>query len=224
MPIPTTAARVVVKLPRVSALPHDVITNTFWFSKATGSNHDLTDLGQRVRDFYNTVPTGQSKAVASFLARCLSRGSGIGSVTVTDFSTTPETVVNLTMTLGAAAATPTTDFPAEVAIAMTFKNSTATTVPIRRRRGRIYLGPLTANQFTTTFNEITPGNDLFVIPNAAAKDLKLSTGHTTSADWHWAVYSRADSALYDVTDGSVDDAFDTQRRRGYAPSGRIAWS
>ena len=82
-----------------------------------------------------------------------------------------------------------------------------------RRRGRIYVGPLNAFEAG-----VRPG------PNMRANTLALGSrlaqvgnaGNTT-----WLMKSTTDNAYRKIERIGVDDAWDTQRRRGLAPSVRV---
>jgi hypothetical protein len=45
-----------------------------------------------------------------------------------------------------------------------------------------------------------------------------------SASWDWVVYSPTDDAYHEVANGWVDNAWDTQRRRGYKPTSRTTFT
>ena len=90
--------------------------------------------------------------------------------------------------------------------------------PKQRHRGRFYIGPLTATGTVATtapchLNSIF-WNDLTA---ATAKALLGLTGA------NWRVWSRRDAAVYTVTGGFVDNAFDTQRRRGAKATARVIY-
>ena len=98
-----------------------------------------------------------------------------------------------------------------------------------RRRGRIYLGPLAAVAADSSTGR---PNTSFVtaIKNAAAAYL---ASVTTDGTFTWVVHSHTTGAspgTYDetgnsvtVNQGWVDNAWDTQRRRGMAPTTRSAF-
>jgi hypothetical protein len=45
----------------------------------------------------------------------------------------------------------------------------------------------------------------------------------TTEDVTWTQYSRKYNEMNVVTEGFINDAFDTQRRRGFEPTSRILW-
>jgi hypothetical protein len=94
------------------------------------------------------------------------------------------------------------------------------------QRGRIYFGPLNPDAFEGSgggdeWN--TPPRPATAFKNilaAAASDLE----DANDADNTWIVYSRVLDQGFAVTDGWIDNAFDTQRRRGVAATARTLWS
>lgn len=95
------------------------------------------------------------------------------------------------------------------------------TDPIRNRRGRIYIGPLTAACMTTTLSETQlPGFYSGFINLLAAQSTQM-VSRGVSAPCRWAVYSRSMGKAYPVLSGRVNNEVDTQRRRGLNPT---AWT
>jgi hypothetical protein len=84
----------------------------------------------------------------------------------------------------------------------------------------VYIGPLgvTVNAANAT--------DVAARPTTASKNTilqgirKLNTAVNGAINLTWVVYSRKLNAFAAVHDMWVDDAFDTQRRRGEAPTTR----
>jgi hypothetical protein len=88
-----------------------------------------------------------------------------------------------------------------------------------RQRGRIYVGPLNGSAMEDT------GGDARVTPQCrsdlAAAFKRLGAFEDALA---WAVFSRKDNeARGPIGGGWVDNAFDTQRRRGRDASVRTSW-
>jgi len=82
-----------------------------------------------------------------------------------------------------------------------------------RRRGRIFLGPLSGAQLS---NERPP---------AAFQDSALAFGQAlasagTAGNTTWLMYSQRDLTYAKIESIWVDDAWDIQRRRGLAPTAR----
>jgi hypothetical protein len=101
------------------------------------------------------------------------------------------------------------------------------TRPRARRRGRLYVGPLNVSALDETF----PAGDTAINPPfanlvATAAQSLVSRLPLIDPEAHWCVWSRRDAQLYALTDtedqlvGWIDDAFDTQRRRGRKATSR----
>lgn len=131
--------------------------------------------------------------------------------------------------------------PSEVAMCLSYRGAFESGVNRRRNRGRIYLGPLDASVGAQ-------GTDSFR-PTAGAMDTLAGAGGglvgpisygTGGGIMDWCVFSRAEAGVPVGTDdaysaaqlfpafrpvsvGFVDDAFDTQRRRGADPTSRATF-
>jgi hypothetical protein len=107
--------------------------------------------------------------------------------------------------------------PYEVAACVSYHNGG----PGPRNRGRIYIGPLVTTAITSGGNNGAPmmATEVLNIFSAAAEALATDPG----LECTWVHWSRANAELYPVVGGWVDNAPDTQRRRGIAPSTRTTW-
>lgn len=228
----TKQIRAVVTVPHPTLLPRDWIVNTWAFSQ---SDDDLEAAGDNIAAgldaFYEEVISWLSSEYswdASTLElidmtdprpRFPFRSQGLG--------------ISGEITTG-------NDFPAEVALCLSFKADSVSGQRPARRRGRVYVGPL---QITGT-DAVVPSTTLVntVINGAAALVAALGTTD-------WCVYSRYThygvpvgariddkdangDRVYDevpanlsasfapVTSWWVDNAFDIQRRRGPGASSR----
>ena len=126
--------------------------------------------------------------------------------------------------------------PEEVAIAMTIRvaNFSALQVeaqldadpqverPRQRGSGRLYLGPVNGSTVETDAagRARVPQFWRDRIGRAAQR---LQTQLTANGH-QWCVWSRANSAMIPVATVQVDDAFDTQRRRGPRPGVRTSYA
>jgi hypothetical protein len=108
--------------------------------------------------------------------------------------------------------------PFEVACCFSFEAERQAGKVQRRRRNRVYLGPL--NTIT-----LDPAGKV----NLAYRNLVLHRGKNlkTSADasvnWDWVVFSPTDSESHAVDTIYINDAFDTQRRRGLPVTAKTLW-
>jgi hypothetical protein len=110
--------------------------------------------------------------------------------------------------------------PEECAVCLSYNIIPPGVIPARAR-GRIYIGPLNV----AAMDDVT-SNDQPVHVNPALMQLLLGAGASVQgalagAGIDWCLYSRRNAEAYVISQFSVDDAFDTIRGRGTAPSVRI---
>lgn len=108
---------------------------------------------------------------------------------------------------GSAPCVPGTAGVNEVALCLSYYSGANTP----RRRGRMYLGPLTGTQMNNR-----PSINLL----QGVIDLGAGINALGGLDVSWVQYSPTDNVNSDVTDYYVDNAWDTQRSRGLNPTGR----
>lgn len=196
----------------------DIVTNTFHFDSDTG---DVEDVAPEI----HTELTAFYQAVDVYMAADLIQNT----MTVTYYDLedpTPrapryEATIALTPTAGSA-------LPPEVALCVSMQGATGSGVNMRRRRGRIYLGPLVASAANVSGGRVQPSNTMMTNIAAAAGALKTITGTYGTT---WAVFSPTtysemsdyDAAFEDVVSGWVDSEFDIQRRRGTVAQSRVTF-
>ena len=110
--------------------------------------------------------------------------------------------------------------PSEVAFVVSFQGVRIAGGNQARRRGRIYLGPLTSTAADTATGRPAAATISTV---ATAADV-LVTSSKAAADWEWSVWSTVNLDGTNVDNGWVDNAWDTQRRRGISPTARTLFS
>jgi hypothetical protein len=103
--------------------------------------------------------------------------------------------------------------PGEVAIVSSFYAGTNT----KRKRGRHYIGPLGTVTSDAGASPRPSSGTMASIANRA-QNVAQTTENVT-----WVQVSQVASLASVVTNGWVDNAYDTQRRRGNAPSTRTNW-
>lgn len=102
--------------------------------------------------------------------------------------------------------------PPEVSLCGSFQAVQASGIPQARRRGRIYIGPLSVANLETTGR---PAATRVTLLRNALEALRVASA--AAASWEWSVFSTRNLVNYSVANGWVDDEFDTQRRRGRLP-------
>jgi hypothetical protein len=204
---------------RLTLLPRDRCINTWHFSVASTvpSGAELDDIRTKLSNFYFTATT--NLAVARFFSANLISPMTIRYYNMDEPAPRPpirsDTVIWVPEPSG-------TSLPSEVAVVMSYRG-TPGNMPIKNNRGRIYLGPLREVSGEQSFNDWRPGPGFRQAIQGAGTALIAAGSTGLSA---WVVYSPTRKALglspvfSLVDDGYVDNAFDTQRRRGLAPTTR----
>lgn len=211
----------VCRLQPFSGLPKDQYENT-WYTDNLGGAVVPTALTA----FYNSLSTWLSTEISS----------GSGNLKIDVYSKTlgteptwgpPDTTYSEYVT----GITGSSNLPGEVACCLSF-HADLTGIPeygppvtggehgksrLRaRRRGRVYIGPLSASVMTLESSTQTP--------RLAAGFLTALTGAATTLKsaltGEWCVYSKVDNAMHPVVGGWADNEFDTVRRRGRTSSSK----
>lgn len=112
----------------------------------------------------------------------------------------------------------------ELAICTSFQGERISGIPQGRRRGRIYIGPITTSAIAGSVVNPTAITAI----NAAMKG--LADQGNEPAGWEWCVFSRrgapppAVPTATAVTEGWTDNSMDVQRRRGVKATTRNTWT
>nr|CRY96596.1 hypothetical protein [uncultured prokaryote] len=209
-PVITDVFRAQVIFQGVSGLPEDVYVNNLYFR-----NDDVVAptgaIKRAVANYYSEANGASTNAVASYM----NGGIGGAQVKIYDlgesgrrFPINPtDTTLDINFT--------STDsiLPEEVALVMSFRGG-----PGKRQRGRIYVGPF-VNGVAQEANGLSrPRNELITAMGESGLNLM-----NTSENITWVVASPTGASSIEVTQVSVDNAFDTQRSRGTASNERRTW-
>jgi hypothetical protein len=206
----------------VSGVPADVTVNTFHFSTAApvATPADYDAAVTLVHEFFSTMTTAGAK-VETLLGQHLDPASA--RVKVYDM-TDPMPRVPRRDSPQPLGSTGAGFLPSECALVVSFRGLSESGVLARRNRGRIYLGPLAGavGTFSAASGDVRP--TLLAQQIAVAAALRLSTAALPAgANLIWSIYSKVDNALRPVGSGYVDNALDTQRRRGRLATSRVSW-
>lgn len=208
-----TIYRVLVTVPAVNTLSKDAIVNNWGINGSPTYTDFWPNLQTALVSFYNAWGAQRSNAYTwpATRAKLYNLEDPAPRAPLADNG------------LGLSVTTGTNTMPQEVCVCLSFQGARISGTPQARRRGRLYLGPLATGAL-----DITTGRPaalcLTQITNAAIAFRAASTSDLT---WAWVVIHNAGlpgMTATDITDGWVDNAFDTQRRRGNSPSVRGAWS
>jgi len=230
----TSTIHVQAVLPDRTGRARDAALNTWTFSDPAAAPSDgesITFAGivlPFLTDFYNTA-AGSDPEVAVFLGGSRTRVADACSFRVYNISTHlngspagPPILVE-PWTLGGS--TTGDNLPFESAVAFSFHGLDASipefgpgTRPKSRHRGRVFLGPLKLDAVTANALGRVDVSSSFIGSLASAGEALISD--TTD---RWVVWSRRNAAVYPVVGGWVDDATDSQRRRGHDPDAKTFW-
>lgn len=201
MPITADDFQVQVSWFTDTGLPADAVVNT-WSFKATETGADLGALCDGIASFY--------QATRLMFANTMD-GTADGMTMKVYALADPEPRAPVFETTASIGATGGGALPSEVAACLSFRSTLESGTPAARRRGRVFLGALdtgvTESSSGATFMAST---DMTAFVDAAVTmaDVLAALG------WEWSIWSRVDDSLFPVVFVWMDNAFDTQRRRG----------
>jgi hypothetical protein len=194
-----------------SERPEDAITNTFHFI----NNDTYTDF-DNVRDmllnFYTVEAPDAGVRIIDWMANNTITGNWTLKAYALEDPKPRQPVITYT---GSEVPISTSGLPSEVALVLSFQAAQESGEIAARRRNRVYLGPFSSSANNTLGR---PENDLVQTLLFTAKQLLLES--IASVRWSWVAYSPTADLAYPITNGWVDNAWDTQRRRGLYYSAR----
>ncbi len=219
-----------VTLAAESGIPADSVVNTFHFGQPGVPGVRTIQMYTDLAGFYNAVPTGSAYAIDEFLSSTIERTGLVHTIDWYNLDL-PKPRLPFQRDTFALVHPPLFDtrFPNEVAVALSWHGPVVpgSSVVPGRNRGRTFVGPLIASSATSATGEDPRPSIIF-------QDTLLSAGTALINAFRnvepLVVYSRG---LYQVNKVkqppvaptarnivrcSVDNAFDTIRSRGTAPT------
>lgn len=204
-------ARAQVAIPRDTSVPEDISVNVFHFITPSTVSSGAASIQSQLITFYQAIDAFLSPLVAS-----------PATLKVYDLE---EPAPRVPVFTGTISLTPAASglLPEECALCVSYQATRVAGQNQARRRGRIYLGPLASATVISAGGRAAVDATARSAIVAAADALSEPPG---GLDAQWAVFSPTtagaepwsgaalSSAFYPVDNGWVDDAFDTQRRRG----------
>jgi hypothetical protein len=206
-------AQVIFKGP--SGLPEDVYVNSFVFNLSTTTEPTATlyeTIANDLRDFYDIAHAPAGNPIKLFFPAFLAnqvemKFYWLGQAPPRE----PFLQTRLITTDGSSQA-----LPSEVALCASYYADRN----LPRQRGRIYIGPFTVGA-------LSGGAGAPAIPVSGLIDaVRWSSqwlANQGGTSYVWSILSGADGVSRGITNGWVDNAFDTQRRRGEEASTRSTW-
>jgi hypothetical protein len=222
-------AHATVTLPHRSGLARDNVINSFTFDSVDPLTADIFDeIRDALEEFYNATSAEVLVQVGRYINSSISRSSA-PIVRIYDVSghMSGAPAGSPVGTRAFAAALPSSaseiGLPNEAAVCLTMAADFGSDVefgpgtrPRARDRARVYIGPLNVTAAQTTLGITRP--DVDMRNNLAQSGIRLARRFATV---NLVVWSRAAASTKTVTHVWVDDAFDSQRRRGERPTSRI---
>jgi hypothetical protein len=193
-------------IPMTTNVPADIVTNTLHLSGADLAA--VTPGIAAIKVFYNAISAHYSSVVSQNAWRF--------KVYNLDDTKPRAPVYEETWNLTAAPAGAT--LPAECAMVLSFQAARQSGEPQARRRNRIFIGPLDQTLLGVDGRWTTAANNLL----ANAADALLASS-VAAGGWSWVVTS-AFGGPYEINNGWVDNAPDTQRRRGVKATARTIFN
>jgi hypothetical protein len=214
-------------IPARTGLPADDSVNSFYFKTAsTITTANMAALIGVIDSFYAVAPTGHGLNVGGYYSNDRDPGSGkvrydvyhlpaARTVGPKGFPAYGPPIYHLNTTWVPNAGS-TTAQPDQVAMCLSYHSDYTAGPNLKRRRGRIFLGPLNTVVYANGTGSSSPqsvGSTVRATVLQAAVDFLQTAAEALSFAPRWQVWSPTDWASHDVIQASVDDRFDTQRRR-----------
>lgn len=201
--------RAQVTLRTSSGVAEDFVTNSFAF-RGTAPAGDTTAITAAIKGFYDSIRSAVLPGTITQLGH---------EIKYTELPGTKPNYPFLTTNWNLAASPSGAELPSECAIVLSFQGSKAAGFPQARRRGRVFLGPCLSSSNSAG----RPSAATITAITTAAAAFKTAI-QAIPSDTQWAIWSPSDGVAVEVTDGWVDNSFDTQRRRGIRTNSRTTWS
>lgn len=238
-----------VHLPDANGMPADDTINTFITGSTGGSGVGVMDaIDGALPHFYNTAPAGGMNELAHYMALSLDRTANACTMVhyllaagaavdpgIGNHLGAPARITHWTLGAGGAGSA---DIPRECAAVLSLyadlsglaedvpggaPGPVGDTHPRARHRGRLYLGPFQANAVGSGANGPGINAALRDTATTAARVFALAISAALEG-LAWRVWSRKNGLAPVIVGGWMDDAWDTQRRRGIGASTRTAWT
>lgn len=187
-----------------------MVNTTHWYNGAAPVVTDYDNVRDMLRDFYTVAPTGNP--IRTYMSGQLSLTAKVKAYNLDEPKPRAPVYESTFAVSGYGGGSP---LPNEVALCLSFEAKRESGELQSRRRNRIYLGPFASGAMGTTGR---PSPTTVTDIHNAAK--RLHDAAAAAASWDWVVYSTLNNDVMDIQHIWVDDAWDTQRRRGLAPSSR----
>jgi hypothetical protein len=208
-----------------SGAPDDIYTNAWSFFDASDpiSDPNLVLYDAAFIQFYTQIKNGQTAALYSQMGEQVAENGH--SLRYYNRDDAPPRIPFRSTGFDFPSAPTGPSLPAEVAICLSFRGEVVPGTNVgpgphlpARRRGRIYFGPLASGVGFFDLNDLRPTT---VVRDNLLDGLEAMADECDAAGGFLGVYSTPNDDTDRIEFAWVDNAFDTQRRRGAAPSSRM---
>jgi hypothetical protein len=203
-----SVTRVQVTLKTVDANPENFVTNS-WAVFTGVPPINVAATVTSFKDFYDDIN-------ATYWSNAIAQNGHI--VKFYALPGTPPNYPFAESTFNLAAAPTGVPLPSECAIVLSMQGTRTAGAPQARRRGRVYLGPWGSAANTT--GRPTPALATQIASAVQTLNTNLEAQSPIS---RLNVWSQADGQGVEITDGWIDNAWDTQRRRGLQYTSRTTY-
>lgn len=213
--------QVQISVPYFTNIPKDVVTNVLHFGWGGGGEpgpSDLTNLKDMCANFIEQIyDIAGGSGMAPWCSPALTR------VKIYDLAALVPRVPELDLITPLTVKQDTSSTVAtETAVCLSLRGAHIPGTSLASERGRVFIGGIGSSCiFSGTGADFPRPSGAFTtnIKNAAAALVAV----VATTHWQWVVYSRKHSFASLVMGGFIDNALDTQRRRGNAPTARVLW-
>lgn len=207
-----SAAKAVVRTKSSNGNPADDLINTLYFSDDVVGVFDPLGLNEALTDLFQGLSAYQSLNSVSDTQQTTYEVFDMGE---------PEPRVPIASGSIDTSPTNTIALPREVAVCLSFQGEKLSGVNQARRRGRIYIGGLSVGNIGVDgfVSDAMRSGMAALMQDFASYPLDPAHPH----DWRFSVYSPTDADFVEITNGWVDNEWDTQRRRGREATARSNW-
>lgn len=217
-----------ISIPTDDGLPENGIVNTFHFETDNApTSTDLDTIRDDLEDFYEGAHAGAGSGLTTNFSDELDTANA--RIRIYDLADATPRVPLRNELLGLPAAG-SAGLPAEVALCMSFHGAQVSGEPQARKRNRIYFGPIAASSVGYLNGHAIPDSSLVAKLADAGAELQARSD-ARAGTLTWVTFSPTQAAAttlgggtFPVVNGWVDNAFDTQRRRGMKATTRNTFS
>lgn len=206
------------RFPHKNLVPADAVINTFHFVGIDDPGDMVTAILARLTQFWNAgAPTNPLK---NYYSGEINFPGGRAKFYDWDDPEPRAPIADESLSISASEPISPSNLPGEVALCTSYRGPLISGGIPARRRGRLYIGPLNAATLDT--GSANPARPIAAFRTVLAETTeRLAAASTLGA--RWVVWSRVGNSATPIEFGWVDNAFDTQRRRGVAASTRANW-